>query len=995
MLITIRKMQRWGVLLCLGMCITCLSHLVSAEPELQPITVQLKWQHQFQFAGFYAAVEKGFYRQAGFEVTLKQASPTINPIDEVIAGRADYGVANSELLLYHQRGAPVTALAVLIQHSPLVLVSLLESKILSPQDLIGKRVMFPEGPYGANTIGILSTEGVRLSQVQQVPLSFDLKDLLQGNVDAMVGYSTDLPYQLDQHGARYDVMDPRRYGIDFYGDTLFTSKERVKDHADEVKRFREATLSGWRYAVKHPEEIVHTLLQKYHAQKSYEELMYEAQATISLIVPELVDVGHMNPGRWRHIGDTFAKLGMGPAEIDLEDFLYDPQRNDFAATLRLGFLIGGLIVLLAGIYILMLMIFNSRLKNKVMQHTDQLQAANQTLVEKEHALNKLNQVLEKRVEERTDALAQANEELTLEIAERHQRELSLRLLSKAVQSSRSGVIIIDEDHVVVYVNASFLAITGLHKASVLSQPLSALEGRLSLPNVTPTQWKNLEDTAIREEVLCQLPDAQPCWLQVSVSPIYEHVEHASDFLKLEASKISHYLFTCEDITLLKQNRDEMERLAFYDQLTGLESRLLFKLRLENTLARTLRENKITALMFIDLDHFKHINDTYGHDVGDEVLKSAASRIKQSVRKNDTVARISGDEFTVIVADIVEHSVAQRVAEDIRYTLTQPFRLSGVEHFISASIGISVTPDDAKDIETLIKNADTAMYQAKRNGRNDIQFYSHSMNREVKAKQQLEQDLRKALQEQQFRLAYQPIVDLTTSKLIALEALLRWTHPSKGVITPIDFIPLAEESGLILPLGKWVADQVVAASQQVRQIGLEHVCVSINITARQLRDEELMRDISRIINKHASEKRKVLLELTEDTLHQDKQHNNVNIKRLQDLGLTIAVDEFGAGGASVQALKQLPVEWIKIQRRFVQRCLLSDEDAQVVKAIIAIAQSLQLKVVAVGVESAEQVNFLKEHGCTMAQGHFFARAGDLDDVLNQFSANNVVKLTPPK
>lgn len=345
-------------------------------PNLTPVTVQLKWKHQFQFAGYYAAAAKGFYQQAGFNVTLKEWAPQIDPIEEVMSGRADYGVANSELMLYRLNGVPVTALAAFIQHSPVVLMSLQSSDIFSPQDLIGKKVMYPKGPYGANTRGILLKEGIELSQFESVPLSFNINDLIDKKVDAMVGYVTDQPYLLNKLGVAYNLIDPRNYGIDFYGDTLFTQERRVDKKPEEVAKFRAATIAGWRYAIQNPVEVIDIILDQYQSEKNKDELLYEANATINLIVPKLVDLGHMNPGRWEHIANVFIELNMTEGIFQDTGFIYIPEKEKAAQTLRLFFRFAFIFSIIAILSIVILFYFNKKLKNAVSEKTLTLKRSN-------------------------------------------------------------------------------------------------------------------------------------------------------------------------------------------------------------------------------------------------------------------------------------------------------------------------------------------------------------------------------------------------------------------------------------------------------------------------------------------------------------------------------------------------------------------------------------------------------------------------------------------
>ena len=369
------------VLFLIAIIVVMLAEPLSANsgfnaPNLKPITVQLKWKHQFQFAGYYAAASKGFYQQAGFNVTLKEATPQIDPVEEVVSGRADYGVANSELMLYRLNGAPVTALAAFIQHSPVVLMSLKSSNIFSPQDLIGKKVMYPPGPYGANTRGILLKEGIALSQIESIPLSFDINDLINHNVDAMVGYVTDQPYLLQQRDVAYNLIDPRNYGIDFYGDTLFTQERRVDQEAEEVAQFRAATIAGWRYAIQHPEEVIDILLNQYHSEKNRDELQYEANATIKLIVPKLVDIGHMNPGRWEHIAEVFIGMDMTEGVFQNDGFIYIPEKEKAAQEFRLFFRVVFITFMIVALCIVVLLYFNKKLKEAVSEKTLTLKRSN-------------------------------------------------------------------------------------------------------------------------------------------------------------------------------------------------------------------------------------------------------------------------------------------------------------------------------------------------------------------------------------------------------------------------------------------------------------------------------------------------------------------------------------------------------------------------------------------------------------------------------------------
>ncbi len=623
--------------------------------------------------------------------------------------------------------------------------------------------------------------------------------------------------------------------------------------------------------------------------------------------------------------------------------------------------------------------FNRRLRRAVDQKTQQLVLANDALfrhttnlVEKERALFLLNQELEQRVAERTQALTDINATLQREIEDRARRELSLRLLSNAVESCRSGIIVADVTGVVVYVNAAFLDLVGLTRDQVCHKPLSALQPRLELPDLALSSSESNTPSLLRSELECFGANNSRAWVQVSVSGIQDG-----------QGQRTHYVIACEDITLLKQNRDEMERLAFYDSLTGLENRLLFKLRLEKAVANAQREKVRTALMFIDIDHFKQINDTFGHDAGDEVLQAVAARIRQSVRNNDTVARVSGDEFTVLLGGVHSNEDVRRVAQGILKTLSQPVKLAGNEYFVSASIGISVTPGDGTGVDELMKNADLAMYEAKRNGRNNFQFFSKRLNEEAKRNLDLEQELRAALADRHFFIAYQPRICLKTMRLAGVEALVRWRHIELGTLYPEYFLGFAEDSGFIVELGKWVLSECSLSARILRDAGFSEARLSVNVSARQLRDRSLLEDVAYLFGHGDNVISNVELEITEASLIENHSDSLQTIEELRSMGFTLSIDDFGTGYSALNHLKRLPVDFVKIDRSQVEGLPTDASSAETVRAVIGMAHGLNQRVVAEGVESPAQVEFLKDLGCDYAQGYFFGQAMPLRELMRRY------------
>lgn len=501
------------------------------------VTLQLKWHHAFQFAGYYAAKEKGFYDEAGLNVELLESGPGIDPIEAVLDGRAQYGVGNSSLLLARHAGRPVVVLAVVFQHSPLVLLARQPSTGDATgdiHDLIGKRVMIE--PQSDELIAYLKQEGIPLERLVLVPHSFRPADLIEGRVDAISAYASNEPYYLDQAGLAYHVHTPRAAGIDFYGDNLFTTEDELRIHPDRVRAFREASLKGWHYALAHPTEIAELIHTRYGPQRPLAFYLFESRRMLPLLRADLIEVGYMNPGRWRHIADTYADLDLLPRDYALDGFLYSPDARP----------------------------------------------------------------------------------------DRRRLYIALTLL----------VVVTGAAVYVIHINR-----------------------RLS-------------------RVLAESRAAE--------------------------ARIRH--------------------LAQHDPLTELPNRALLSDRLGQALVAAKRDARRLAVIFIDMDNFKPINDTLGHAVGDRLLQQIASRLRTSLRESDTVARIGGDEFVVLLRNVTDGPDAQAVADKLREVLIQPFVVDSHTLVVGASIGVALYPDHGSEALELFRHADEAMYRAKRDGRNRVQIF---------------------------------------------------------------------------------------------------------------------------------------------------------------------------------------------------------------------------------------------------------------------------------
>ena len=504
------------------------------------VTLQLRWHHAFQFAGYYAAIEKGYFRDAGLEVQLKDARPGLDVVDEVVSGRADFGVGNSGLLIDRLAGKPVVVVATIFQHSPLVLLTRREQAVPSVHDLIGKRVMLEPG--ADELLAYLRKERTPVERLRFVEHTFNPKSLIDGDVDAISAYSSNEPYFLEAAGIDYQVYTPRSAGIDFYGDNLFTTEDELRNHPDRVRAFRDASLRGWHYALEHPTEIADLLHRHYAPQHPRAFFLFEAQRMMPLLRADLIEVGYMNPERWRHIADTYADLGLLPRDYALDGFLYAPDvqldRSRFYLTLALLALVTG-----AAMYVV-----------------------------------RIN-----------------------------------RRLSRVLAESQAA-----------------------------------------------------------------------------------------------EARIRH--------------------LAQHDPLTELPNRALLSDRLGQALVAAKRDTRRLAVMFIDVDNFKPINDTLGHAVGDRLLQQIAKRLQASLRESDTVARIGGDEFVVLLRNVTDGPDALAVADKLREVLSVPIVVEAHTLVVGASVGVALYPDHGSDALELFRHADEAMYRAKRDGRNRAQVFEARSDR---------------------------------------------------------------------------------------------------------------------------------------------------------------------------------------------------------------------------------------------------------------------------
>lgn len=434
-------------------------------------------------------------------------------------------------------------------------------------------------------------------------------------------------------------------------------------------------------------------------------------------------------------------------------------------------------------------------------------------------------------------------------------------------------------------------------------------------------------------------------------------------------------------TIIQRKRAEerLHYLAHYDDLTGLPNRVLFTDRLTQTMFEANRHGRLVGVAFLDLDRFKTINDSLGHEVGDLLLKGVAERLGRCVREGDTVARLAGDEFTLVLADMGHMDHAVHMAQKVLGSLSQPFHIAGHELFTSASLGMTLYPSDDMSVDGLLRNADIAMYRAKDQGGNSYHFYSADMTTKARERLSLENAMRRALEREEFVLHYQPIVSLREATTVAVEALVRWNHPQRGLMSPSEFIPLAEETGLIVQLGEWVLRRAIHDGVRLARVGVPELRVAVNLSALQFRQQEIARSLQQMLVAAGAQPSQLQIEITESILMQNLEATANALRALSDMGVELSLDDFGTGYSSLSYLKRFPIDVLKIDRSFVRDIPGDADDSAIASAIISMAHALGIRVVAEGVESRDQLEFLRRRDCDRMQGYYFSKPLPVEDI----------------
>lgn len=770
---------------------------------LEKVVLQLKWHHQFQFAGYYAAAAKGYYRDAGLDVKFVEAGPAIDPVDEVVSGRAQYGISNSALILARAEGAPVAALAVIFQHSPFILVARADAGIGSVQDMAGRRLMIE--PHADEIYAFLRKEGLNESRLVVKPHSFNHQDLIDGNADVMTAYSTDQPFFFEQRGFRYLEFTPRTAGIDFYGDNLFTSEREIAEHPSRTLAFREASLKGWRYAMAHPEEIVDLILARYSTRHSRAHLLFEANRMVPLVKSDLVEMGYMNPVRWRHIAGTYAELGMLPREFAIDGFLYSPApSSDRGMARALAISTGTALILAAGLATLL--VLTRKLKREIagrrkieaeLRESDvkfrtiadttpvallitrpedgRVIYANQTaadlgglpladlvgsdvtrfypdpaarrlFLEELHAAGSVrNQVIEfvrhdgtPLLTLRSATLGTLNGEPALFVAiadlrERQRLEAALQARSAAIEAAAEGIAITDPGGIIEYVNPALTVITGYKAIELQGQSTRIFNSGKHDKAFYDELWNTIRSGQVwRGEIINRRKDGSLYTELMAIAPVRNDKGETIRFvaIKHDISERKRMETDLKDTNTMLQHQldeihrlqEELQELAVRDGLTNLFNRRYLDETLERELSRAKREGYPLSLVMIDIDHFKKLNDTYGHQAGDKVLRELAALLWGNIRTEDVPCRYGGEEFLVLLPRMplgiaLERAESWRKAFEATRMSFGDFQLQS-----TLSCGLSAYPEHARTPDDLLRCCDDALYAAKRGGRNRSETY---------------------------------------------------------------------------------------------------------------------------------------------------------------------------------------------------------------------------------------------------------------------------------
>ena len=550
-----------------------------------------------------------------------------------------------------------------------------------------------------------------------------------------------------------------------------------------------------------------------------------------------------------------------------------------------------------------------------------------------------------------------------DIRQREMVEMELRKLHNAMLHSLNSVVITDSEGLVEYVNPCFEAASGYTLNEISGTKFNQIRHPSTPIELFKAMWDTIKKGQIWEgEIQNRKKNGEFFWNMLSIAPV-----------KNSQNLVTHFISTHHDITERKGMEKRLNFLAYHDELTGLPNRTLLIDRFNQTCSRAKRSGHQLALLVLDLDRFKNINDTLGHSTGDKVLIEIADRLRGQARGGETITRYGGDEFVILLSDVQDSQTIANASQRILDIISEPIEIDGRTLHVTCSLGVAIWPDNGNDLPALLSHADAAMYKAKQHGRDRFQFFTEELNCQNQKRMEMENDLHEAIENKEFELYYQPQIDTNSGKIFGAEALIRWNHPKQGIISPAAFIPLAEETGMILSIGQWVMETACQQAVEWQKQGYNNILMSINVSVRQLEEPDFDMLLREILKKTSLNAQGLELEITESTMMQDPEYMINVLDQLNQVGVKLALDDFGTGHSSLAYLQRFRFDKLKIDRSFINHVADSSDAAAIAKTIGAMAKSLHLEIIAEGVENQQQVDFLDECGCNQVQGFFYSEA----------------------
>lgn len=1121
----------------------------SPIPALEQVSLQLKWKPQFQFAGYYAALEQGFYEDAGLDVTILPISENVDVIQNVVSGEVTYAIGGSGILAYYANGTPIKALAAIFQHDALIFVTKQSSGIISPYEMKGKRIMFDaltgdDAPLRA----VLSDVGLEKDDYTLVTKTYNNDALINNEIDVMSTYITNQPFELRKSGIAINIINPQNYGFDFYGDILYTSQSEVDNNPARAARFRKASIKGWEYALSHQEELIQLLKNKYDSRSTIESLRNEAKETVKLIIPDIVPIGTIDYSRLRRVAQNYTKqkLAKPLSEKQLKEFIFNttiplklsieeqkwldehpvirvgidsayapyewvdenghyvgisadyihlienklglrfeivkdkpwhelidqaksgdldmfacmnstPERGAYlnfspvyvenpmviVNATRNGYIgridkLKGKIVAIEQDYFMhdnlvrdypeiKLLVVNNTVEALTKVSTGEADAfigdaayADYTIkkagllnlqfsgsapglssyrfgISQRHpelltimtkALKSISPVERAEIEKRWMGLSVSTGVATITIIKisigvfilfiviffRHYQvnksrkilqkvQKELHLYGKIYQESHEATIITDANQIIIDVNPAFYEITGYNREEAIGKKPRMLSSGKHSPEFYVDMWQSIsEDGFWHGEVWNRKKSGVLYAEALSIYTIHNEEDNSVNYVGL---------FT--DITTSKRQQEKLNLMAHYDVLTQLPNRALLADRFQQAIAYNKRLGSMLAVCFLDLDKFKPVNDSYGHDVGDKLLIEVAERIQASIREGDTVSRQGGDEFAILLNNIESFKHCEITLKRIHEALSQPYLINDISLDISASTGVALFPEDGEDIDTLLRHADQAMYQSKQSGRNQYHRFNTVLDQEAVLKHHKLGEIEAALNNNEMELYYQPKVNMATGQVIGAEALIRWNSPENGLIRPLEFLPSVDGTQLEIDIGNWAINDAIKQIDAWNRANI-FLNISINIASYHLLSDGFVSQLDTTLAEYPSVAPSSLqLEILESSALGDLNSVSHIIKTCQEaLGVKIALDDFGTGYSSLTHLRNLPTNTIKIDQSFVRDILDDPSDYVIVDGIIGLADAFSREVIAEGIETDSHGLMLLLMGCEEAQGYGIAK-----------------------